>query len=99
MFRVDTLSQEAQFELFPGYDNMTDTTGDGFGDQVIDPKLNNGRPDRLVPASINQDDFRDYQFTASNLPEFVGFEIKVIMTGTNQAYVPRLRDFRAIAFA
>jgi hypothetical protein len=99
LFRVDTLSQEAQFELFPGYDNMTDTTGDGFGDQVIDPKLNNGRPDRLVPASINQDDFRDYQFTASNLPEFVGFEIKVIMTGTNQAYAPRLRDFRAIAFA
>ena len=99
LFRADTLSQEAQFELFPGYDNMTDTTGDGFGDQVIDPKLNNGRPDRLVPASINQDDFRDYQFTASNLPEFVGFEIKVIMTGTNQAYAPRLRDFRAIAFA
>ena len=99
LFRVDTLAQEAQFELFPGYDNMTDTTGDGFGDQVIDPKLNNGRPDRLVPASNNPDDFREYQFTASNLPEFVGFEIKVIMTGTNQAYAPKLRDFRAIAFA
>jgi hypothetical protein len=38
-------------------------------------------------------------FTASNLPEFNGFEIKVIMTGTNQSYAPRLRDFRAIAFA
>jgi hypothetical protein len=78
---------------------MTDTTGDGFGDRVIDPKLNNGKPDRFVAASRNPDDFRDYQFTASNLPEFNGFEIKVIMTGTNQSYVPRLRDFRAIAFA
>ena len=99
LLRADTLSQETTFELFPGYNNMTDTTGDGFGDQVIDPKLNNGRPDRFVPASNNQDDFRDYQFTASNVPEFTGFEIKVIMTGTNQAYVPKLRDFRAIAFA
>ena len=99
LFRSDTLVQESQFELFPGYDNMTDTTGDGFGDQVVDPKLNNGKPDRFVPASRNIDDFRDYQFTASDLPEFLGFEIKVVMTGTNQAYAPRLRDFRAIAFA
>ena len=53
MFRTDTLLTEAQFELFPGYDNMTDTTGDGFGDQVVDPKLNNGKPDRFVPASRN----------------------------------------------
>jgi hypothetical protein len=99
LLRTDTLSQESTYELFPGYDNMTDTTGDGFGDQVIDPKLNNGKPDRFVPASSNPDNFRDYQFTASNLPEFNGFEIKVIMTGTNQAYVPKIRDFRAIAFA
>ena len=99
LFRPDTIAEEAQFELFPGYDNMTDTTGNGFGDQVIDPKLNNGKPDRFVPDSLNSDDFRDYQFTAKDLPEFVGFEIKVIMTGTNQAYAPRIRDFRAIAFA
>lgn len=78
---------------------MTDTTGDGFGDQVIDPKLNNGKPDRFVPASTTPGDFADYRFTASNLPEFNGFEIKIIMTGTNQAYVPKIRDFRAIAFA
>ena len=99
LLRVDTLSNETLFELFPGYDNMTDTTGDGYGDQVIDPKLNNGKPDRFVPASNGPNNFLDYQFTASNLPEFVGFEIKVIMTGTNQAYVPKIRDFRAIAFA
>jgi len=99
LIRVDTISQESTFELFPCFDNMTDTTGDGFGDKVINSKLNNGKPDRFVPASRNIDEFRDYQFTASNLPEFNGFEIKVIMTGTNQAYAPRIRDFRAIAFA
>ena len=99
LFRTDTLAQESPYELFPGYLNMIDTTGDGFGDQVIDPKNNDGRSDRFVPSSINVDDFRDYQFTASNLPGFNGFEIKVVMTGTNQAYVPRIRDFRTIAFA
>ena len=99
LIRSDTLSQESLFELFPGYDNMIDTTGDGYGDQVVDPKLNNGKPDRFVSASNGPDNFLDYQFSASNLPEFVGFEIKVIMTGTNQAYVPKIRDFRAIAFA
>lgn len=99
LFRVDTIAQETTYDLFPGYDNLTDTTGDGFGDKVTDPKLNDGHPDRFVPASTNSDDFRDYQFTAKDLPEFIGFEIKVIMTGTNQAYVPRIRDFRTIAFA
>jgi len=99
LFRPDTPTKESQYELFPGYNNLTDTTGDGYGDKVIDPKLNNGRPDKFVPDSKTNSDFRYYQFTASNLPEFTGFEIKVIMTGTNQSYVPRIRDFRAIAFA
>ena len=79
LFRVDGVDSEQPFELFPGYNNLTDTTGDGFGDRVIDPKNNNGRPDKLVPASRVEDEFRDYQFTASNLSEFNGFEIKIIM--------------------
>ena len=43
--------------------------------------------------------FRDYQFTANDLEEFHGFQIKIIMTGTKQAYVPRIKDLRAIALA
>mgnify|MGYP003320983351 CR=1 FL=1 len=99
LFRVDGIDAEQPYELFPGYNNLTDTTGDGFGDRVIDPKNNNGRPDKLVPPSRYDGEFKDYQFTANNLPEFNGFEIKIIMTGTNQAYPPRIKDLRAIAFA
>ena len=99
LFRTDGVDSEQPFELFPGYNNLTDTTGDGFGDRVIDPKNNNGRPDKLVPASRVEDEFRDYQFTASNLSEFNGFEIKIIMTSTNQAYPPLVKDLRAIAYA
>ena len=97
--RSDGLASESTFELFPGYDNMTDTTGDGYGDKVVDPDRNSGRPDKFVKASTEEDDLKDYQFTAKDLPEFNSFQIKVILTGTNQAYVPKIKDFRSIAYA
>ena len=90
---------DAPYELFPGFRNLTDTTGDGFGDQLINGRDSDGTPDRFVPASRTLDEFRDYQFTANDLVEFSGFQIKVIMTGSSQAYVPRIRDFRSIALA
>ena len=99
LIRLDSPTSESTFELFPGFANLNDTTGDGFGDQVIDAKNNDGRPDKFVGASRTYSDFRDYQFTVNDLVEFHGFQIKVIMTGTNQAKVPRIRDFRTIALA
>ena len=66
---------------------------------MIDVKNNNGRPDKLVAPARFVDEFKDYQFTASNLAEFNGFEIKIVMTSTNQAYPPKVRELRAIAFA
>ena len=99
LIRTDGVIADAPYELFPGFRNLTDTTGDGFGDQLIDAKNSDGTPDRFVPASRTLGEFRDYQFTANDLVEFSGFQIKVIMTGTSQAYVPRIRDFRSIALA
>ena len=99
LIRTDGIIADSPYELFPGFKNMIDTTGDGFGDQLIDAKNSDGTPDRFVPASRTLKEFRDYQYTANDLVEFSGFQIKVIMTGTNQAYVPRIRDFRSIALA
>ena len=87
---------ENEFQLFPGYDNLRDTTGDGFGDQVIDESKNDGKSDAFVPAS-KDNQFLEYQYTADNLGEFIGYSIKIIMTGTNQAYVPKIRQLRTIA--
>ena len=72
--------------------------GDGFGDTVIDPTKNTGNPDALVQAS-RLDEFREYQYTADDLEQFTGFIIKVVMSGTDEAKAPRLRDIRAIALA
>tara|TARA_Y100001973_G_scaffold100689_1_gene162267 strand:- start:1054 stop:8409 length:7356 start_codon:yes stop_codon:yes gene_type:complete len=93
---TDVAENTEEFELFPGYDNMTDSTGDGMGDLVIDPSKNDGKPDSFVPASLDEQ-YLEYQFTANNLGEFIGYSIKIIMAGTNQADVPKIRDLRSIA--
>ena len=77
---------------------MVDLDGDGFGDQVIDIGMNDGRPDAFVKAN-GQDDFSEYQFTADNIEEFSGFSIKIVMASTNESVTVRLKDFRAIALA
>ena len=63
---------------------------------VRDPSKNDGRPDVFVPASLDNE-FLEYQFTAENLPEFTGYIIKIVMSGTNQARPPRFKDLRTIA--
>tara|TARA_Y100001972_G_scaffold115819_1_gene152987 strand:- start:96 stop:1517 length:1422 start_codon:yes stop_codon:yes gene_type:complete len=44
-------------------------------------------------------DFKEYKFSASSLPEFTSFQIKIVFNGTNSAYTARLKDFRGIALA
>ena len=96
--RTDSSNVEQSFELFPGFDNTTDTDGDGFGDKVINPINNSGRPDSDVPAS-SDDEFFDYQFSIDELEQFNGFQIKIVMSGTNEAKPPRFKDLRVIALA
>jgi hypothetical protein len=66
---------------------------------IVDITQNNGLPNDNVPASANTEEFFDYLYSQENLPQFNGFQIKIIMTGTSQAYVPRITDLRAIALA
>ena len=77
---------------------MIDTDGDGYGDEIIDVNLNDGRPDAYVqPNGLN--DFSEYQFTINDLEQFSGFTIKIVMASTNECVPVRLKDFRAIALA
>ncbi len=91
IFRPDAPSQYQLFELFPGYDNLD---GDGV---ALDIAKNSGLPDKRILPSNGLNDFREYEYNAKDLPSYTGFQIKIIMTGTNFAFVPRLRDLRAIA--
>jgi hypothetical protein len=98
LFSFDSSGISQTYRPFPGYKNMTDTTGDGFGDQIIDSSMNDGRPDAFVPAD-NIGEFSEYQFSIDDLEEFNGFKIKIVMSSTNESVPIKLKDFRAIALA
>ena len=93
LFRPDSSEVEQSFELFPGYDNFKSTAS---GISVIDSSLNNGKPDFFVSSSLDNE-FKEYEFTADNLGLFNGYVIKIVMSGTNQAYPPRIKELRTIA--
>ena len=96
LVRSESDAESDNFDLFPGYDNLDDTTGDGFGDKVVDPAKNDGKPDAFVKGSLDNQ-YMEYQFTADNLGLFLGYRIKIVMSGTNQAYPVKIKDLRTIA--
>ena len=95
----DSANFEPIFVPFPGYDNL-DNRG-----RIIDFANNDGSSDSFVPKSkkllfkTNDLDFTEYSFTMNNLSTFRYYRLKIIMTSTSQAYVPRIRDLRTIALA
>ena len=107
LFKTDSSEVNEAYTLFPGYNSLKDTDGDGIGDTIVDLVVNgnspnkflgDGQPDANVRASVS-DEFLPYQYTVNELEEFNAFVIKVVMSGTNEAFSPRIRDLRAIALA
>ena len=94
--RMDSSGVVGEFELFPGYKNLIDNDEDGFGDIVIDEVKNDGRSDSFVGPSVSNR-FLDYRYTVDNLDLFNGYTIKIVMSGTNQAQPPRIRELRSVA--
>ncbi len=66
-----------------------------------------GLPDAIPPNSLGRDDFQEYSFSAGikddgigdALDEFISFQIKIVMQGTDAANPPKIKDLRAIALA
>jgi len=89
LVRPDSNEVDQSFEFFPGYDNLNNGV-------VKDSTKNSGLPDTFVPSSLD-DQFLEYEFTANSLGEFSGYQIKIVMSGTNQAYPVRIKELRTIA--
>ena len=89
-------SIEPVYYPFPGYPNIS-------SDGTVNIANSNGLPDVNVPKTdkvgFESEEliFRDYEFSADELPSFRYFSIKIIGTSTNEVYPPRLRDLRIIA--
>lgn len=87
------------FTLFPGYKNINSQG------RVIDLESSDGSSDSFISPSnrsgfdSSELEYREYTFSADNLPSFRSYRIKLILTSTNQVYIPRVRDLRVIALA
>ena len=92
-------TEEMVYYPFPGYSNRLQSG------QVIDISQNNGSPDKFfsktdtLALTEDQVSYTDLEFTIDNLPSFKYFSVKLVGTSTNQAYPPRIKDFRTIALA
>ena len=65
---------------------------------VINSEDSDGTSDVFVNNS-NPGEFKEHVFTANNLEPFLGFVIKIIMTGTDSANVPKIRNLKGIALS
>jgi hypothetical protein len=97
------ISNNSEFEPifvpFPGYSNLNrlgetinESNNDGLSDFYIQPSQSLG-------FSPNDLDYKEYSFTANSLTSFKSFRIKLVITSTNQVYVPRIRNLKVIALA
>ena len=98
LYSADSSEVSLTYRPFPGFKNLIDSDGDGFGDFVIDEANNDGRSDALVIAG-GVDEFKEYQFTVDDLEQFTGFTIKIVMISTNECSPVRLQDLRILALA
>ena len=98
LFSNDSSETSQTYRAFPGFKNLKDIDGDGFGDEIIDLGLNDGSADAFVPPN-RFNEFSEYQFSVDNLEQFEGFVIKIVMSSTNESQPVKLKDFRAIALA
>jgi hypothetical protein len=95
----DNQGSEPIFVPFPGFNNLNSRG------EIINFEDSDGGSDKFISASnslgfIPQElEYREYTFTADKLPAFRSYRIKLIMTSTNQVYVPRVSNLRVIALA
>ena len=87
------------FTPFPGYTNLNSRG------EIINFEDNSGLPDKFISQSNSigftspELEYREYVFTSDQLSPFRSYRIKLIMTSTNQVYVPRVRNLRVITLA
>ena len=90
---------EPTFVPFPGFNNLNERG------QIISIDKSDGRTDEFTPPSeasgfISRDlEYKELTFSVNDLPSFKSFRIKLVLTSTNQAYVPRVSDLKVIALA
>ena len=87
---ADHLNFNPIYEAFPGFNNINERG------QIIDVANNDGSSDTFVSPT---DDYREHTFTIDELPSFKSYRVKLLLTSSNQANPPKIRNLRVIALA
>jgi len=70
-----------------------------LGDVAWTAFNSDGTPDSAVSPAEDNLTFREQKYSASGVPGFTAFQLKIVMTGTNSSYPPVVKDMRGIALA
>ena len=87
----------AEVEMYFRLSDATDARN--MQEIVWTPFNSDGSPDTAVKPEDDDQTFKEYQYSGSDLTPFTAFQIKLVMKGTNSAYPPRVKDLRGIALA
>lgn len=78
------------------------TTLDGSDSDILNKSFIKATVDLNPAADVDPESYSEYRYTiggtfANALPEFNQYQIKLVMTSTNSAKIPRVTDLRTIA--
>ena len=90
-FRPPTTELKVMYKIIK---NDEDTPLDDVGFEFFNT---DGSPDTSIEADGRN--FKEYEFTANDLPEFSAFAIKIVGQGTNTSSVPLVTALRTMALA
>jgi len=70
-----------------------------LGDVAWTAFNSDGTPDTAVAPAEDDLTLKEQKYSASDIPAFTAFALKIVMTGTNSSYPPVIKDMRGIALA
>ena len=87
-----------KFKKASSQENFEDIDWVYFNETGLPNSLEIATPENSISSVIEkQESYQDITYSASDLPEFSSFAIKIVMKSNDPAYVPKIQDIRAVA--
>jgi hypothetical protein len=83
-------SENANIKVYVKFGYDTTSSDDSLTWELVNPVKN-------PPVSSNALDYKEVEYVANPLTDFISFQVKIVMLSPNIVEIPTIRDFRAIA--
>jgi hypothetical protein len=79
-------------------ENFDDLDWEYFNEDGSPNSLEIATPENTISSIVEkQSSYQDIKYSVTDLPEFSSFAVKIVMSGADPAYVPKIQDIRAVA--